>query len=64
MAIIIGAVLCLLSIAVLLYPFIKAPRPGLVDGTLEEAGLEIDGDNIEVQFMNFSTGVEDKKPVL
>ncbi len=45
MAIIIGAVLCLLSIAVLLYPFIKAPRPGLVDGTLEEAGLEIDGDS-------------------
>ena len=35
MAIIIGAVLCLLSIAVLLYPFFKAPRTGLRDGALE-----------------------------
>ena len=35
MAIIIGAVLSLLSIAVLLYPFFKAPRTGLRDGALE-----------------------------
>ena len=40
MAIIIGTVLCLLSIAVLLYPFFKAPRAGLVAGILENAGLE------------------------
>ncbi len=43
MAIIIGAVLCLLSIAVLLYPFFKARRAGSVAGTLENAGLESDG---------------------
>ena len=43
MAIIIGAVLCLLSVAVLLYPFFKAQRAGLVAGTLENAGLENDG---------------------
>ena len=35
MAIIIGAVLCLFSIAVLLYPFFKAPRAELAPGTLE-----------------------------
>ena len=35
MAIIIGAVLCLFSIAVLLYPFFKSQRAGLVPGTLE-----------------------------
>ncbi len=45
MAIIIGTVLCLLSIAVLLYPFFKASRPGLVAGTLENAGLENAGDS-------------------
>ncbi len=45
MAIIIGTVLCLLSIAVLLYPFFKAPRAGLVAGTLENAGLENDGES-------------------
>ncbi len=45
MAIIIGTVLCLLSIAVLLYPFFKAPRAGLVAGTLENAGLENDSES-------------------
>ncbi len=45
MAIIIGAVLCLLSIAVLLYPFFKARRAGSVAGTLENAGLENDGES-------------------
>ena len=35
MAIIIGAVLCLFSIAVLLYPFFIAPRAGSAPGTLE-----------------------------
>ena len=43
MAIIIGAVLCLLSIAVLLYPFLKAPRLGPGAGTPENAGMESDG---------------------
>ena len=38
MAIIIGAVLCLLSIAVLLYPFFKAPRSQSVAATLENDG--------------------------
>ena len=36
MAIIIGAVLCLFSMAVLLYPFFKAPRAELARGTLED----------------------------
>ncbi len=45
MAIIIGAVLCLLSIAVLLYPFFKARRAGSVAGTLETAGPENDGES-------------------
>ena len=45
MALIIGTVLCLLSIAVLLYPFFKAPRAGFVAGTLENAGLENDGES-------------------
>ena len=45
MAIIIGTVLCLLSIAVLLYPFFKAPRAGLVAGILENAGLENDSES-------------------
>ena len=45
MAIIIGTVLCLLSIAVLLYPFFKARRAGLVAGILENAGLENDGES-------------------
>ena len=45
MAIIIGTVLCLLSIAVLLYPFFKARRGGLAAGTLENAGLENDGES-------------------
>ena len=35
MAIIIGAVLCLLCMAVLFYPFFKAPRAGLAPGTPE-----------------------------
>ena len=43
MAIMIGAILCLLSIAVLLYPFLKAPRAGSVAGTLENPGRENDG---------------------
>ena len=43
MAIIIWAVLCLFSIAVLLYPFFKTRRAGLAAGTLENAGLENDG---------------------
>ena len=45
MAIIIGAVLSLLCIAVLFYPFFKAQRGGLVAGTLENAGLENDGES-------------------
>lgn len=45
MAIIIGAVLCLLSIAVLLYPFFRAPRAGLVAPTLENAELKHDGES-------------------
>ena len=45
MAIIIGAVLSLLCIAVLFYPFFKARRGGLVAGTLENAGLENDGES-------------------
>ena len=45
MAIIIGAVLCLLSIAVLLYPFFKAPRAGLGAPTPENAGLKHDGES-------------------
>ena len=45
MAIIIGAVLCLFSIAVLLYPFFKAPRAGSVAESLENAGLENDGES-------------------
>ncbi len=43
MAIIIGTVLCLLSIAVLLYPFFKTQRAGSVAATLGNAGLESDG---------------------
>ena len=35
MAIVIGAILCLFSIAVLLYPFFKAPRAELAHGTPE-----------------------------
>ncbi len=45
MAIIIGAVLSLLCIAVLFYPFFKAQRAGLVAGTLENVGLENDGES-------------------
>ena len=45
MAIIIGAVLSLLCIAVLFYPFFKAQRAGLAAGTLENAGLENDGES-------------------
>ena len=43
MAIIIGTVLCLLSIAVLLYPFLKTPRAGSEAGTSESTWLESDG---------------------
>ena len=45
MAIIIGAVLCLFSISVLLYPFFKAQRAGLASGTLkgsDESLLELE----------------------
>ena len=45
MAIIIGAVLSLLCIAVLFYPFFKAQRGGLAAGTLENAGPENDGES-------------------
>ncbi len=38
MAIIIGAVLCLFSIAVLLYPFFKATRAGSASPALEGSG--------------------------
>ena len=37
MAIIIGAVLCLFSMAVLLYPFFKAPRAGFRPGSPEDS---------------------------
>ena len=38
MVIIIGAVLCLFSIAILLYPFFKVPRAGSVAATLGNDG--------------------------
>ena len=45
MAIIIGAVLSLFSIAVLLYPFFKAPRAGTMAATLKNDGLENGGES-------------------
>ena len=45
MAIIIGAVLCLLSIGVLLYPFLKGPRAGSMAVPLENPGLENHGES-------------------
>ena len=45
-------------------PITKSGAKTVSPRGLDTLKTKIDGDTIKVQFMNFSTGVEDKKPVL